>query len=220
MLFQRSISSQRSASPPPNPNTTAANSNEKAHIDHKDKGKDPEQSQAPGMTTMDRSHPTTTTTTPPTTPNKRRHSLEIFVTKMRSPRSPNSPTQARKIESISGDSPVSHPGLCDSLTCSQKASIQHRDTFTCAGGVNMVRLLGATRQTLLERAEEAGANCLVDEKWKCTIIAPRRLRGAYKVQILYSAYAAKSSECDPHKPVALESAKGVPGLMTILERQE
>ncbi|KAJ8081773.1 hypothetical protein PM082_007619 [Marasmius tenuissimus] len=227
MLFQRA--SPQRAETAPNPITAAVDSNdrEEKHVEFKDpelKGKRPEQNH----TENNPSRPSMS----PTTPSKRRHSLEILVTKIRSsprlthslshpPTSlPTTPTTPKKIESVSGDSPVSHPGLCDSLTSPQKANIIHRDTFLCVGGVNMDRLLGATRQTMLERAEEAGANCLVDEKWKYTIVAPRRPRGAYKVQINYSAQAAKSSECDPHKPVALDCASGIPGLMTILERRE
>ncbi|KAG7094745.1 hypothetical protein E1B28_005562 [Marasmius oreades] len=219
MFFRRSTS--RALSTPPeegnvNPDSTTNSSNEKrVHL----KGTQAEDLDTT-MTTI------TSPPTAPTTPNKRRTSLETLVTKIRLPRSPNrdethkhSPKNQR-IESTSGEEPISHPGLSESLASPQKASIIHRDTFMCSGGVNLARLLGMTRQTILERAEEAGANCLVEEKWKCVITGPRRPRGAYKVHIHYSAFAAKSKESDPHKPVALDNAQGVPGLMTILERQE
>ena len=38
-------------------------------------------------------------------------------------------------------------------------------------------------------------------------------------QIHYSAFAALSPQPDPRQPVALSQARGVPGLMTVLERQ-
>jgi hypothetical protein len=39
-------------------------------------------------------------------------------------------------------------------------------------------------------------------------------------QIRYSAHAARSERCDPRRPVALDKAISIPGLMTILERIE
>ena len=37
-------------------------------------------------------------------------------------------------------------------------------------------------------------------------------------QIRYSATAARSARKDPRQPIALEAAKSVPGLMTIVSR--
>ncbi|EEB93968.1 hypothetical protein MPER_07304 [Moniliophthora perniciosa FA553] len=139
--------------------------------------------------------------------------------RQRSPR--NNTRKANYIESVSGDGPLSHPGLSEGMTTAKKEYITHIDTFTCIGGVNVPLLLRATRTSLLEMAEMCGGNCLVDEQWKCTISGPKsRPRGTYKIQIHYSAAATKSSKSDPHKPVALDAAKSVPGLMTIMERQE
>ncbi|KAF9262271.1 hypothetical protein L218DRAFT_867907 [Marasmius fiardii PR-910] len=144
------------------------------------------------------------------------HNTKSQATNNDSPKNPKN----QRVESSSGEDPMSHPGLCESLASPQKASIIHRDTFSCSGGVNLGRLLGMTRERILDRAIEAGANCLVDEKWKCIITGPRRPRGAYKVQVSFAAKLKEDLARDPHKPVALDCAQGVPGLMTILEREE
>jgi len=73
----------------------------------------------------------------------------------------------------------------------------------------------------METAELAGANVLIDEQWKCTICGPKhRPNGTFKVQIHYTAKATRSDKPDPHKPVALDQVKGIPGLMTILSRND
>ncbi|KAL0960128.1 hypothetical protein HGRIS_011767 [Hohenbuehelia grisea] len=127
------------------------------------------------------------------------------------------------VESISGDRPQSHNELSgQGVTSIRKLPMAMEDTYVCIGGVNAKMLLRATRTSLMEQAEQAGANVLVDEQWKCTIRGPKngRTNGAFKVTIQYSASAARSVVSDPHKPVALENAKGIPGLMTILRRNE
>ncbi|KAF8889648.1 hypothetical protein BD779DRAFT_1611012 [Infundibulicybe gibba] len=122
------------------------------------------------------------------------------------------------IESLSGPAPQSHPGVAEAAS-PKRASLTITDVFVCVGGVNIATLLRASRGSLIEQAEAMGANALVDELWKCTISSPKqRSNGTFRVQIRYTAQATRSTAPDPHKPVALSSARGVPGLMTILRR--
>ncbi|KAF5330040.1 hypothetical protein D9611_010476 [Ephemerocybe angulata] len=122
--------------------------------------------------------------------------------------------------SSSGDEPISHPGMKESMLFGVQAiPVEYTDRFDCVGGVNAVTLLRATRNTLLETVEEfLGANALVDELWDCTICGPKH--GGYKVEISYSASATRCSRPDPHRPVALDRVKGIPGLMTIVKRED
>ncbi|KAJ7158238.1 hypothetical protein C8R43DRAFT_882506 [Mycena crocata] len=125
------------------------------------------------------------------------------------------------IQSSSGEDPQSHPGLLEAITSPKREKLQHNDTFICAGAVNVAQLLRATRNTLIEVAEFVGANALVEERWDCTIFVPkhRRPNETFKVQVSYCASAATVVDrVDPHKPVALDKVKGVPGLMTVVKR--
>jgi len=89
------------------------------------------------------------------------------------------------------------------------------------GGVDMKRLIRAARTALYHTAENVGANVLIDEHWSATICGPKhRNDGTFRVNIRYSAAAARSERRDARRPVALDQAKGVPGLMTIIERVE
>ncbi|KAG7441146.1 uncharacterized protein BT62DRAFT_982901 [Guyanagaster necrorhizus] len=131
----------------------------------------------------------------------------------------NSPVHC--IESSSGVAPQSHPGVEEGMGCQKREPMEVTDTFICLGAVNVKLLLRASRGVLLETAEHIGGNVLVDERWTCTIREPKnRPNGTFKVQIHYFASAARSSHPDPHRPVSLESAKGVPGLMTIVKRND
>ncbi|KAJ7892927.1 hypothetical protein B0H14DRAFT_2335101 [Mycena olivaceomarginata] len=123
------------------------------------------------------------------------------------------------IESSSGEEPQSHLDVLEAVTSTAREPLHHTDTFICDGAVNVVQLLRATRNSLMELAEFIGANALVEEKWNCTICGPKhRPNGTFKVQISYTASATRSDRADPHKPVALDKVKGVPGLMTVVKR--
>ncbi|KZT04449.1 uncharacterized protein LAESUDRAFT_657779 [Laetiporus sulphureus 93-53] len=93
-------------------------------------------------------------------------------------------------------------------------------TFVCRDGVDTARLLRLVRAELLEQAKTLGGSVLVDEQWSCTICGPRDDGRTFKVHIRYAASAARSARPDPQSPVAIEHAKGIPGLMTILDREE
>ncbi|KAJ7072119.1 hypothetical protein C8F01DRAFT_1243197 [Mycena amicta] len=126
-------------------------------------------------------------------------------------------TKSWHIESSSGE-PQSHPGILEGAS-ELREPITHRDVFICTDAVNVVQLLRATRNTLLEDAEFMGANALLDEHWDCTICGPKHRRnGSFKVEISYSASATRSERSDPHRPIALDKVKGVPGLMTVIKR--
>ncbi|KAJ8487872.1 hypothetical protein ONZ45_g14158 [Pleurotus djamor] len=144
------------------------------------------------------------------------------------PNSPNSPPPSPGgssrilLVSSSGDSPLNHPQYVDPNSVSlRKVAMSQKDVYTCVGGVNVDLLLRASRMDLYQQAESIGANVLVDEMWKCTISKKgTKALSPYKVIISYSASASRSAIPDPHKPVALENAKGVPGLMTIIRRND
>jgi len=125
------------------------------------------------------------------------------------------------ITSTSGD-PQTHASLSGEGTTSiEKVPIEHTDVFICTGAVDVDKLLRGTRMSLLGKAISLGANVLVDEQWTCTICGPKqRPICTFKVHIHYSASAARAQRPDPNKPVGLDCAKGVAGLMTITERSE
>lgn len=94
------------------------------------------------------------------------------------------------------------------------------DTFLCMDGVDTGVLLRASRASLLGAAEAIGGNALVNEKWNCHVSPRRSSKGLYKIQITYTAAAARVSGCrDPRKPVELGKAQKFGGLMTIRKRE-
>ncbi|KAF9485077.1 hypothetical protein BDN70DRAFT_796670 [Pholiota conissans] len=100
-----------------------------------------------------------------------------------------------------------------------RVPVEYADEFICEGGVNVGTLLRATRLTLLEYCYQMGANALVDESWECRIVGPKTTHhGTYKVDIVYTASATKSTTADPRKPVSMDKATNIPGLMTIIRR--
>lgn len=127
--------------------------------------------------------------------------------------------KAHHIYSTSGLHPRTHAELAPA-TCSQKkVPIEIKEKFVTEGGVDVTKLLRASRASLLKTAKDAGANALVDEQWSCTICGPKnRSDGTYKTSVHYSACATRSRAPDPHQPIATDQARSVPGLMTILER--
>ncbi|KAF9652626.1 hypothetical protein BDM02DRAFT_3266326 [Thelephora ganbajun] len=128
--------------------------------------------------------------------------------------------QRGQIVSTSGPEPITHPCLFDAVS-RRKVSVSRGDQFVCVSAVDVPKLLRACRLALLDQARTIGANVLVEEQWCVSIIPPKnRADGPYKVQVRYSASAARSDRHDPGRPVALDQSKGVPGLMTILKRTE
>lgn len=124
----------------------------------------------------------------------------------------------QRIVSSSGPHPITHSSLSGAASTT-RVHISRDDEFICASGVDIPKLLRACRSTLLDRATAIGANVLVDEQWRASIVPPKNpADDPYKVQIRYSASAAKSDKRDPGGPVALDQAISVPGLMTILKR--
>lgn len=95
------------------------------------------------------------------------------------------------------------------------------DIFTCEGAVNTHRLLALTRNDMYRLARHHGWNALVEEKWRCKILSKQKgKRRKYTVKVCYEATIARSStHIVVRDPVALTSAKGVDGIMTILGRE-
>ncbi|KAH8103064.1 hypothetical protein BXZ70DRAFT_905712 [Cristinia sonorae] len=125
--------------------------------------------------------------------------------------------KATALHSTSGDQPLTHPSIQE--VSERKVPLAIEERFVCRDGVDAAKLLRAVRSSVYEKAESIGASVLVDEQWTCSIAGPRK-DNTYRVVIRYSASAARSSSSDPQKPVSLEQAKGVPGLMTVLAREQ
>jgi len=126
----------------------------------------------------------------------------------------------KPIVSSSGPEPITHPSLSDAVSTT-KVPMSRDDEFVCASGVDVPKLLRACRSTLLDQARIIGANVLVDEQWCTTITPPKNpVDDPYKVQVQYSASATRSDRRDPGRPVALDQAMSIPGLMTILKRSQ
>ncbi|KAF8348657.1 hypothetical protein F5887DRAFT_844584, partial [Amanita rubescens] len=131
-----------------------------------------------------------------------------------------SPKRKHHAEFSSGQIPLSHPGIAEHA-CPRRESIERLDTYHCTDGVNVPVLLRSTRTELIDIASILGANALVEEQWRCTIYGPRgRNKLMYKIQIHYKAQATRSTLADPHQPVALDQTRSIPGLMTVVRRNE
>jgi len=142
------------------------------------------------------------------------------LVKMRRGASGTSKTKAHHIESNSGE-PKTHPSVANSIISEKRIPLMQEERYVCMDAVDVVKLLRAVRASLYEKAESYGANVLVDEQWSCTICGPKhRKNGSFRVVLHYSANATRSSQPDPQRPVSLEDVRGVPGLMTVLSREE
>ncbi|KAG2041177.1 hypothetical protein BDR03DRAFT_40591 [Suillus americanus] len=132
-----------------------------------------------------------------------------------------STSKTESIDSTSGE-PQTHPLLQgEGATSKCKIPLVQNDLFFCRDAVDVPKLLRGSRASLFERAENIGANVLVEESWECSIRVPRdRRHGSFKVQVRYHASASRSSHPDPQKPVALDRVQNVSGLMTIVDREE
>ncbi|KIM84561.1 hypothetical protein PILCRDRAFT_29983, partial [Piloderma croceum F 1598] len=99
--------------------------------------------------------------------------------------------------------------------------ITHKDVFLCEGAVDLCKLLYLSRRTLYDVGRENGANVLLDEQWRCKISRPKfRKQNRFRVKIQYTAMMARSHWPDAQRPVEIEAAKGIEGLMTILHRKK
>jgi len=122
------------------------------------------------------------------------------------------------LELTSGD-PKTHPNVAEGAKEYDKILVEQTDYFICVGGVNLPTLLRITRIALMEHVKrELGANSVIDEQWEC-VTKPVH-SGKYRVQIRYTASATMSSVPDCRQPVALDQAKSIPGLMSILKRND
>ncbi|KAI0729824.1 hypothetical protein C8Q72DRAFT_971616 [Fomitopsis betulina] len=123
--------------------------------------------------------------------------------------------------SSSGDEPYTDARFRDQGALSAKrVPVEREYTFVCRDGVDTVKLVRLARGLLYEETVLIGANVLVEEQWKCHVCGPRQDGRTFKVHVHYSAVAARSERPDPQRPPLVERARGVPGLMTILDRQD
>jgi hypothetical protein len=126
--------------------------------------------------------------------------------------------ETERIESSSGPART-HACLADLKPTLVGPRVEHKDEFTCKGGVDAGRLVNLARKGLYSTAKEMGGNVLLEEKWDCEIRHPRyQRRDQFKVTIHYSATVARSYKPDAQKPVEIEAAKGIKGLMTVIDR--
>ncbi|KAJ8588196.1 hypothetical protein M405DRAFT_740725 [Rhizopogon salebrosus TDB-379] len=125
---------------------------------------------------------------------------------------------AECIESSSGPART-HTCLADSKPTIVGPRVEHKDEFVCKGGVDAGRLLNLARKDLYSTAKKMGGNILLEEKSVHPIRHPRsQSRDQFKVTIHYSATVARSPELDAQKPVEIQAAKGIKGLMTVIDR--
>jgi hypothetical protein len=98
------------------------------------------------------------------------------------------------IECTSGPELLTHPVIiqeCDSIATAsggcvevlKRARLTIRDTFECMGGVDCVKLLRASRTSLLEKAAMFQTNALVEEEWSLCVVGPKSKSGNYRVQV-------------------------------------
>ncbi|KAG2045197.1 hypothetical protein BDR03DRAFT_938160 [Suillus americanus] len=126
--------------------------------------------------------------------------------------------EAERVESSSGPART-HACLADLRPTVVGPRVEHKDEFTCKGGVDAGRLVNLARKGLYSTAKEMGGNVLLEEKWDCEIRHPRyQRRDQFKVTIHYSATVARSCRPDAQRPVEIEAAKGIRGLMTVIDR--
>jgi len=112
---------------------------------------------------------------------------------------------------------MSHPSVVsDSELAKVDTKVVQIEHFLCADAVDVTMLLRAVRAALLERVKICGADSLVDEGWTCKIRGPKNK--VYRAHIEYTAHPAHTGRADPGRPVVPQKARGVSGLMTILER--
>ncbi|OAX39004.1 hypothetical protein K503DRAFT_740278 [Rhizopogon vinicolor AM-OR11-026] len=122
------------------------------------------------------------------------------------------------IDSSSGPART-HPCQADFKPTTVGPRVEHKDEFICKGGVDAGRLLNLARKGLYSTATKMGGNVLLEEKWDCEIRYPRsQCRDQFKVTIHYSATVARSYRPDSQKPVEIQAAKGIKGLMTVIDR--
>lgn len=128
-------------------------------------------------------------------------------------------SKGESLECSSGE-PQTHPCL-EGATDLVELPLAHSDVFTCKGAVDLPKLLRASRASLFDKAIYSGANVLHKESWHCDIRFPKDTRHhPFRVRIRYTAKASRSSVRDSQQPVALDRVRNVPGLMTILQREE
>ncbi|KAF8521476.1 hypothetical protein JB92DRAFT_2890475 [Gautieria morchelliformis] len=125
-----------------------------------------------------------------------------------------------EVECSSGTELKTHPRIIDANPeCRDSDVIMHRDVFVCLDGVDTRRLLLLTRRRVFEKVELLGGNAIIDERWSCKICKHETRRGiVYRISITYQGTPARCSCPDPQRPVAIDEAKGIQGLMSVVSR--
>jgi hypothetical protein len=108
---------------------------------------------------------TTPSTPAATAPAKPQLSFSGIARLFLSVRRARQRAKADNIVSSSGDAPATSAALQGAdAPVARKVAVTTRAAFLCAGGVDAPKLIRVTRETLLARALQIGANALVDER--------------------------------------------------------
>ncbi|KAH0838589.1 hypothetical protein J3R83DRAFT_6910 [Lanmaoa asiatica] len=122
------------------------------------------------------------------------------------------------VKSCSGPA-CTHDTLAKTTPMKVGPRVAHTEQFLCKGGVDARRLVNISRKGLYSIAKTMGGNVLLEEQWDCIIRHPRlQKRNEFRVIVRYSATVARSTWPDAQRPVQIEAAKGIRGLMTVLDR--
>jgi hypothetical protein len=138
--------------------------------------------------------------------------------------------KSHHIFSTSGLHPQTHAELAPDTCSRKKVPIEIKEKFFTEGGVDVTKLLRASRASLLKTAEDAGANALVDEqcvslsllvfsslspnqtllRWSCTICGPKRRKdGTYKTSVRPSVH---------HYHLLTSTSELIPSSLLIIDR--
>ncbi|KAG8925626.1 hypothetical protein FRC02_009532 [Tulasnella sp. 418] len=119
---------------------------------------------------------------------------------------------------VLSDIPTTHK-LLESATVRRLGNVSEKVVFVCEGGVEPGILLQTVRRDVMKACVASGGDRLIQETWSYTV---KPKKNVYKVTVSYNAMSAKDTSpdapSDPQKPVCLNMAINVPGLMTIKER--
>jgi len=115
---------------------------------------------------------------------------------------------------ITSGEPKTHSSVERVVTPDQPGlPVEFAESYVCAGGVNVVPLLVATRSALQERIEALGADTLTNEqcvslfspysipnpylfRWECTITGPKpQPDGIYKVHVCHNLPSPNLANC-------------------------
>lgn len=118
----------------------------------------------------------------------------------------------KQIESSSGQQPITHPSLVGAVHL-YKEPINRGDQFICVHGVDLPKLLRASRLSLLNQAKAMGANVLVDEKYAVAQHSPPILIRDFFSQVEHNHFSPEG-----HHERSVQSSGEIPLATTTFQR--